>query len=956
MSLLLSALDGRVSLRGLLGAGGMGEVHRAWDAALERPVAVKFVRGNDPAEADRLLLEARLQARVEHPHVVRVHDTGTLEGRPCIVLQLVEGRTFADLGPGADWRIKTLLAAQAARGLAAAHRTGLVHRDVKPANVLVEDTDEGPMARLSDFGLARDEEGGLTRSGLLVGSVDFMAPEQILGGAPVDFRADLYGLGATLYAVLAGRPPFRGSAPPTAEAPSTQRSDLTPDGVTPLPGDLLRRALEEEPRPLSTLLPGLPPDLGVVIAQAMEKHPSRRYATADALADDLERVLRGEPVLARRIGAGERTLRWIRRNPVASRALGVGVVAVLAGILGSAWVLVKARERSQIAAELSAEATRVGSLMRMAKLMPFHSLLHERQRVQQATERVKARMATQGPAAQGPGNYVLGLAERVSGHLPSAEKRLRLAWESGFRSEGIRVELADVLLQRYYTELKRVEQIHEGSRKQKRLAELEQTYRAPVKALLQDLSPGGGLAALLRARAALVERHHAEAMEQAKAALAEDGTRYEALHVEGLVAFDQGDRLMKAGQPRDAIPMFEKAGEAYGQAMRFGRSDPDLWRDDGLRYTSTAQAQTWLGLPCEAAFRSAEDAFRKSLELDDQNPETWRVLGGLQLLRAHYRYSGGGDAEPEVSQALKSLDRAEQLDPGAAATQARLAGAKELRGAVLRQAGRDGLPSMLEAVAHLRRAVALEPEQESHREALVNTLGTSLDFLVSKPEEGQAMAEEMVSAARWMADAFPERPSSEIALVVALLNTITFGPDAPDHRPAIYQEARTRFERAASMAKDNLMLQSDLALAAGTAAETAAGKADSVEPWASWTLDHARTLLKGRPADPMGLYSLVRGWRVKAEAEGLSPEVWSQALKEAGTAAELAVARGLLPREVGFEYARLISLGWTKGTPGAGETVTLRWVRLGRKAFPGDLPLAQREAALLHKPVPQPGH
>jgi len=108
MSLLLTNLDGRVTLKGLLGTGGMGEVHRAWDAGLERPVAVKFVRSGDPKEADRLLLEARLQARVEHPNVVRVHDTGTLEGRPCIVMQLVEGRTFADLGSEADWRTKVV--------------------------------------------------------------------------------------------------------------------------------------------------------------------------------------------------------------------------------------------------------------------------------------------------------------------------------------------------------------------------------------------------------------------------------------------------------------------------------------------------------------------------------------------------------------------------------------------------------------------------------------------------------------------------------------------------------------------------------------------------------------------------------------------------------------------------------------------------------------------------------
>ena len=270
MSLPLSALDGRLTLKGLLGTGGMGEVHRAWDAGLERPVAVKFVRGGDPKEADRLLLEARLQARVEHPNVVRVHDTGTFEGRPCIVFQLVEGQTYADVRTEVGWRAKVELAVEAARGLGAAHRMGLVHRDVKPANILVENTETGLKALLSDFGLARDEEGGLTRSGLLMGTVDFMAPEQVTGAAPVDFRADIYGLGATLYAVLAGRPPFRDSARSTAPGRNTEGLEPITAAAELHPGDLLRRVLEADPKPLSAEVPGQGPRVGVVARAGLE--------------------------------------------------------------------------------------------------------------------------------------------------------------------------------------------------------------------------------------------------------------------------------------------------------------------------------------------------------------------------------------------------------------------------------------------------------------------------------------------------------------------------------------------------------------------------------------------------------------------------------------------------------------------------------------------------------------
>ena len=212
MSVDLPVLDADLELRGPLGQGGMGEVHRAWDRRLQRAVAVKLLRGQDLGDAERVLLEARLQARVEDRHVVKVHAVGSLGGRPCIVFQLVEGRSLGELAPRLGVAQKVELVRQAGLGLHAAHRQGLVHRDVKPANVLVEETAEGqPAALLTDFGLARSEEAGLSRSGLPPGTLDYMSPEQLLAPGPADFRSDVYALGATLYAVLAGRPPFRNS-------------------------------------------------------------------------------------------------------------------------------------------------------------------------------------------------------------------------------------------------------------------------------------------------------------------------------------------------------------------------------------------------------------------------------------------------------------------------------------------------------------------------------------------------------------------------------------------------------------------------------------------------------------------------------------------------------------------------------------------------------------------------
>jgi len=936
MTLPLATLDGRIVLKGPLGAGGMGEVHRAWDATLERAVAVKFVKGGDPREADRLLLEARLQARVEHPHVVRVFDTGTLAGRPCIVMQLVEGRTYADRAGAGDWRTQVALGVQAARGLAAAHRMGLVHRDVKPANVLVEDSEEGPQARLSDFGLARDEEGSLTRSGLLVGTVDFMAPEQITGVVPVDFRADIYGLGATLYAVLAGRPPFRTAEEATAEAQTTRDLRLPTPPPELSAGALLRRVMEEEPRPLRQVVPGLPVDLGVVVAKAMEKDPGQRYASAEAFADDLERALRGEPVRAKPLGWGGRALRWGRRNPALARALGGALALAFAGGGLAGWSLLREKEGGRVAAELSAEATSMRELMRAARLMPFHPLAHEQQRVQQGMARVRQRMAAQGRLAQGPGNFALGLAEAACGRLEAAEPILRRAWEGGFRSEALHAELASVLLQRYQAELKRAELIESPPVRERVLSDLDRRFKQPARQLMAQLAPGNGEQGLLRARAALADQHHEEALRLADAALGEDGTRFEALHLKGLVLLDQGDRRMKAGQPREAVPYLERAGDCFAQAFTFARSSPELWRDEGIRRMTLAQAGSWTGRVRVEAFDAPEEALAKSLELDESNALAWRTLGRLRILRANAFYELGKPAQGPLEAALQALRRSEALQPDAGGTQALLAGAFELQGVIHRVEGREGTPAMLEALRHLRRAVALEPENEAHREGLVNTLGTTLDFLMDRPEQARPLAVEMLEGARWMVKNYPDRSMSRNALVVAAANCIQLGEGDPAARKALYEEARAAFEPLRATASGNLRSHSDLALSAGTVADTALAKGDPVEPWAGWSLDHARRLLADRPEDAMGLYSLLRAWRIQAESGALKGEVWPRALQETREAAALALARRLNPREVTQERARLLLLA-TEGFPAPGRREeALAWVRKGLRTFPGD--------------------
>jgi serine/threonine-protein kinase len=264
---------GPYEVKGVLDRGGMGLVLKAFDPSLSRNVAVKVLSpslANRGASRQRFLREARAAAAVVHEHVVGVFAVVESSGLPFLVMEYVPGRSLQQrLDKQGPLSLPEVLriGMQTAAGLAAAHAQGLVHRDVKPANILLEDGVE--RVRLTDFGLARAvDDAALTQSGVVAGTPHYMAPEQARGDS-VDHRADLFSLGSTLYAMCAGHPPFRAD--------------------TPLA--VLRRVCDHQPRPLREINPDVPPWLVAIIARLTAKDPSRRYQTASEVAGLLERCL-----------------------------------------------------------------------------------------------------------------------------------------------------------------------------------------------------------------------------------------------------------------------------------------------------------------------------------------------------------------------------------------------------------------------------------------------------------------------------------------------------------------------------------------------------------------------------------------------------------------------------------------------------------------------------------------
>ncbi len=674
--------------------GGMGKVYKAFDPKLKRYVALKFVKGDSHEVVKRFIQEAQSQGQLIHEHICRIYEVVEYNNTPYISMQYIGGGTLSENAPAMNLEQKVQVMKSVADAVHEAHRNGIIHRDIKPPNIMLEKSPEGKwIPYIMDFGLAREVESpSMTMSGMVVGTANYMSPEQAHGEKEkIDRRSDVFSLGSTMYELLTGQQAFPGDTPV----------------------QILLKVIDPDPQPLSKINPAISPDLETIVMKCLEKDPLRRYDSARSLAEDLQRFINGDPVLAQPPTLFYRVGKKVKKNRA---AVVVGTTAlIILSILTGMWLNArwKSGKIAEIARNFGQEVTNIENIIRISHTIPLHNITPEYLQVKNRMRDIRIQMKHLGKLGEGPGNYALGWGYLATQDLKKARIHFYHAWESGYRNQDTAYSLGITLNKIYRVKRNQIQKMEQEELRKIRLKELDRQYLKPALEFLRksrgirDKSPE-----YLEALIAFNENKFELAIVKAQNAFKKIPWLYEAKFFEGDVYQLLGNQFKRKGKLEDAFAYYEKAEKAFREGMAVGESDPQSYRNLSRLWDEIIGIYLYeKGEDFSATAEKSLQMLSKAAIADPESGDNFQIKASLYESLGLYHVNRGEDPGENFEKAIQNARQATRLLPGVAAPYLCIGNSFLYIGYSRMLQGQNPLDMFEEAYNNYKKAISAEPKE-----------------------------------------------------------------------------------------------------------------------------------------------------------------------------------------------------------------------------------------------------